>query len=190
MINNRVILPSFMWGSHIEPYSGYVTFFQCALCLFVLPFWFWRVSMIFRCVRFLLLAFTSNGSLGSLIIFPWISALGDLSGRGLTHALHGVWVYQTCCLSSAKFVVVVNTFSDQLMDLTDVDLIMASLVRDPPPSCTSLQSSDRQISMPFVLYSHWWNWVILVKWCPFYIEKNPALYYVWFSILVRDIQAS
>lgn len=111
------------------------------------------------------MAFTSNGSLGSLIIFPWISALGDLSGRGLTHALHGVCVYQTCCLSSAKFVVVVYTFSDQLMDLT----------RDPPPSCTSLQSSDRQISMPFVLYSHWWNWVISVKWCPFYIEKKSCV---------------
>lgn len=52
------------------------------------------------------------------------------------------------------YVVVVNTFSDQLMDLADGDLILASLVRDPSPSCTALQSSDRQISMPFVLYSH------------------------------------
>lgn len=125
---------------------------------------------------------------------PWLSFLESVHSvtcqGGGWPTLHGVCVYQTCCLSSAKFVVVVYTFSDQLMDLTDVDLILASLVRDPPPSCTSLQSSDRQISMPFVLYSHWWNWVISVKWCPFYIEKNPALYYVWFSILVWDIQAS
>lgn len=33
MINNRVILPSFMLGSHIEPYSGYVTFFSVCTML-------------------------------------------------------------------------------------------------------------------------------------------------------------
>lgn len=158
MINIRVILLSFICGSLIKPYSVYVTFFS-VLCFYVFPVWFLRMS-----IMLLIDLSLCKVSLPGLHKqwFPWVPGSLPLTqctrwpvGTGIyprsTRGLRVSDLLPFLCL----YVVVVNTFSDQLMDLADGDLILASLVRDPSPSCTALQSSDRQISMPFVLYSHW-----------------------------------
>lgn len=150
MINIRVILLSFMCGSLIKPYSGYVTFFSVYSACLSFHFDFGACQLC--CLIDLTLCKISQAMVP---LGPWLSSPDSVHsltcrGGGDPGSTRGLRVSDLL-----PFLYVIRSISDQLMDLNDVDLILASLVRDPSPSCTALQSSDRQINMPFVLYSHW-----------------------------------